>query len=303
MAVDVDRTEMIHTYKEAINFFLRTYATDEEIALAYNEVMAFHQSTNMSETDFSQKLWAKALRCGTVFSDRRMKSLFTEGLLPSTRAQVRNYLANNPGKDYQALTRYAEALGETYRSGHRSRNVEFRSRTDKKAKGKAVLAAVPSHEDSSESETEEGNGDAIMLVGNRSGMTRSTPTVHSTPPMSFYPSVPTTPTYQRIPQGNPTGNYAGVVKPRNGQRCRLCLSAEHTICPWLPPDVAVKLLTEREANFRQPGYNRPHGSAHQPRQNPAAVNAVDQAQPDPPEVEPQGDNSDSPEAENDREEA
>ena len=318
MAVDVDRTEMIHSYKEAVNFFLKTYATDEEIALAYNEVTSFHQSTNMSETEFSQKLWSRALRCGTVFSDRRMKSLFTEGLLPSTRAQVRNYLATRPTVDYQALTRYAEALGATYRSSNRSRNVEFKgSRTDiRKKSGKAVLATESSFEDSSESATVEGDGDAIMIVGNRSGPTRSTPTTYTSPPTSFYPSRPTTPVHQRAPPANPNGNYPTVVKPQSGNRCRLCLSTEHTVCPWLPIDVAQKLMAEREANYaarreseaqynRPPGYYRPYGSAQiaRPKPHHGAVAAIEDPQPDCFETESQDDSPDQQNEGKDREEA
>ena len=70
----------------------------------------------MTEEVYSNQLWDKALRCVIVFSDRRLKSLFVEGLLPATCAQVRNYLATHPGVDYQAVARYAQAIGETHLS-------------------------------------------------------------------------------------------------------------------------------------------------------------------------------------------
>ena len=54
----------------------------------------------MTEEVYSNHLWEKALRCGTVFSYRRLKSLFVEGLLPATCAEVRNYLTTNPSVDY-----------------------------------------------------------------------------------------------------------------------------------------------------------------------------------------------------------
>ena len=40
----------------------------------------------MTEEVYSNQLWDKALRCGTVFSDRQLKSLLVEGLLPATCA-------------------------------------------------------------------------------------------------------------------------------------------------------------------------------------------------------------------------
>ena len=54
----------------------------------------------MMEEVYSNQFWNKALRCGTIFSDGRLKSLFVEELLPATCAQVRNYLATHPGVDY-----------------------------------------------------------------------------------------------------------------------------------------------------------------------------------------------------------
>lgn len=45
--------------------------------------------------DFANQLWAQSLRCDSVFSESKLKALYTEELLPSNRDQVRNYLTNN----------------------------------------------------------------------------------------------------------------------------------------------------------------------------------------------------------------
>ena len=119
LAVDAEQRELLETYAEVINFLLRTYATDEVIAEAVGDVTSFRQSSSMTEEVYSNHLWDKALRCDTVYSDRRLKSLFVEGLLPATCAQVRNYLATNPQFDYQAVARYAQAIGETHRASRR----------------------------------------------------------------------------------------------------------------------------------------------------------------------------------------
>ena len=70
----------------------------------------------MTEMVYSNHLWDKTLSCGTVFSGRRLKSLFVEGILPATCAQVRSYLTTHPSVDYQAVARYAQAIRKTHRS-------------------------------------------------------------------------------------------------------------------------------------------------------------------------------------------
>ena len=71
----------------------------------------------MSETEYGDRLWRKALRCGNVFSDSRLKSLFAEGLLPAIRTQVRHHLTTQPRIAFTKLTRYAEGMGTAYRGG------------------------------------------------------------------------------------------------------------------------------------------------------------------------------------------
>ena len=84
---------------------MRTYATDEAISEAVGDVTSFRQSSNMTEEVYSNHLWYKALRCSTVFSDRRLKSLFFERLLPATCTQVRSYLATHLDVHYQSVAR------------------------------------------------------------------------------------------------------------------------------------------------------------------------------------------------------
>lgn len=58
-------------------------------------------------------LWDKALRCGTVFSDRRLKSLFTNGLLPAARVQTRQFLSLSFRSDYHMVVRQAQAVDDS----------------------------------------------------------------------------------------------------------------------------------------------------------------------------------------------
>ena len=67
MAADGEQRELLDTYTEVVNFLLSTYATDEVISEAVGDVTSFLQSSNMTEEVYSNQLWDKALRCGTVF--------------------------------------------------------------------------------------------------------------------------------------------------------------------------------------------------------------------------------------------
>ena len=56
MAVDADHSEMRKSSKEAMNYLLCTYATDEVIVEAYTETVSYRQSSGTTESDYSQRL-------------------------------------------------------------------------------------------------------------------------------------------------------------------------------------------------------------------------------------------------------
>lgn len=64
------------------------------------------------ESDFNH-LWDRALQYGSVFSSRRLKSLFVKELLRFSGAQVRKLLARDMSADYQSFALYAQALEDT----------------------------------------------------------------------------------------------------------------------------------------------------------------------------------------------
>lgn len=88
MAVDSKRSEMLQTYGVVVTFLPQTYTADKVIAEAYSDFASFRQSTVLTKKAYSRMLWDKALRCGTVFPDRPVNSLFNDGLLPGTRKRV-----------------------------------------------------------------------------------------------------------------------------------------------------------------------------------------------------------------------
>lgn len=79
MAVNVEQLELLQTYLEAVNFLLRTYATDEDISEAVGNVTAFRQGSSSTEEVHSDPFWDITLRCGIVHYDACLKSLIVEG--------------------------------------------------------------------------------------------------------------------------------------------------------------------------------------------------------------------------------
>ena len=114
---DARRDEVLSSYPEVFNYLLRTYATNEVITEAYAEVTNFLQSSGMSETEYGDPFWRKALCCENVFSDNRLKSLFAEGLLPAIRTEVHHHFTTHPGMAFTELTLYAEGMETAYRGG------------------------------------------------------------------------------------------------------------------------------------------------------------------------------------------
>lgn len=108
-AVHVCSQETLRTYLEVVSFILTIDATEEVIADTYADVNNYSQFSGMSETGFAQKPRNKALRCGNLFSDRRLKSIFVQNVLPAILLKVRNYLTSHPHIGLNGISRYAES--------------------------------------------------------------------------------------------------------------------------------------------------------------------------------------------------
>ncbi|CAN8061906.1 unnamed protein product [Agarophyton chilense] len=119
LAIDEDGTEMLESHPEVVNYLLETYATDDIIQENYSEVLAYHQRSGQTESEFSLAPWNLATRCGNVFTTSRLKSLFADNVDKAIRSQVRNYLATTRKVDYNGLARYFQGLGDTLRLGKR----------------------------------------------------------------------------------------------------------------------------------------------------------------------------------------
>lgn len=113
---------MLRPYGDVVIFLLQTYVTDEVIARAYNVVL-YRQRSSVTDENYVRILWNKALRYRTGFSDRRLKSLFIDGLLQRTQAQTRQFPFFYTQSDHHTVARQVEALEDWVRVSRRPAKV------------------------------------------------------------------------------------------------------------------------------------------------------------------------------------
>ena len=109
-APEPDDFDVLSTYCGAINYLLRTYATNETIAAAHGELVAFRQAPHMSAKAYGDRLLSKAGRCGRVYPRRVVRGYFVEGVLDEIRPAVRDYLAAHPKAHIHDLINHAETM-------------------------------------------------------------------------------------------------------------------------------------------------------------------------------------------------
>lgn len=69
----------VTSYYTIVNYLLKQYATDDNIASADADNHSFTQR-NLMATDYTQQIWTKRLRCGSVYPEKMVKGIFLEGL-------------------------------------------------------------------------------------------------------------------------------------------------------------------------------------------------------------------------------
>lgn len=108
------------SYCQVVNHLLRTFATDDIIAEAEADLTRCVQTDKMTEAQFEALLWKKALRCGSVFPETRLRSLFIEGLNATIRQIVRGEWARHPDADLGTLQRYATSMAHIAHSNRKT---------------------------------------------------------------------------------------------------------------------------------------------------------------------------------------
>lgn len=80
------------------------------IAEAEVAINQFRLGDRVSPPEYSQELWSKNLKCGTVYDEVRLKVIFIEGLQESILQMFHNYWGNNPEAYLQELARHTKSI-------------------------------------------------------------------------------------------------------------------------------------------------------------------------------------------------
>eukprot|EP00171_Calliarthron_tuberculosum_P021714 IDg21714t1 len=114
--VAADRTSSgISGWASAVNWCLRTFATDTNIARAVTSLRTVHQRRNESEEDYFSRFVQLHTYCGNYLPIDRLKTLFVNGLDSRIIETVRSYLSANPRVDLALLLEEARRQGSQIR--------------------------------------------------------------------------------------------------------------------------------------------------------------------------------------------
>ena len=117
-AVHGGKSGGVSCWPEAVQYFLRTYATAATISSAIRDLRDIRQQSNETELEYAARINDAAYRCGGVHGETEKMDLFVEGLLPSTRTMVSRHRESQPrwSLTYDSLVRFAREEGENHRA-------------------------------------------------------------------------------------------------------------------------------------------------------------------------------------------
>ena len=106
----------VTNWPEAVQYLLRSYATNGAIRQATLALRDTKQREGETETQYDTRLNRAFHRCGNVHSREDRISYFVDGLLPAIKDLVARHREAHARCSYLELVSYAKAEGEAYRS-------------------------------------------------------------------------------------------------------------------------------------------------------------------------------------------
>lgn len=97
--------------KSSISYW-RQYANVDVIPRAVKIFESYNQGPGILASDYAMKLYTRALRCGIVYEEKRVDSLFVERLEESVGNNVRLHWSRDPFEPLTQSARYADTMGE-----------------------------------------------------------------------------------------------------------------------------------------------------------------------------------------------
>ena len=127
------RNPGIASWPAAVNWLLRTYATNIQIEQALSVVWDLRQKPGEVETEYTTRMLTALARCEDIHSPYERRTLFIEGLLPAIKPLVLQARENRHRSSVEDTVAQAGAQGAAYRvqtAGAR-RRVDFANPTPK----------------------------------------------------------------------------------------------------------------------------------------------------------------------------
>lgn len=112
------RSNGVTCWPEAVQYFLRTYATTNAIRDANHAFRGLKQILHEDEVTFSARVNLAAFKCGNVHDEDEKITVFIDGLNDSVRTVVARFRDNEPRYQmtYERLVQYAKDEGDSYRA-------------------------------------------------------------------------------------------------------------------------------------------------------------------------------------------
>ena len=135
------KSQGIANWAAAVNWLLRTYATNLEIERALTTLRELHQKPGELETEYATRLSTALGRCGDVHSPYDRTTLFIEGLTPAIKPLVLQAREDRPRSSFKDTVAHARSHGDAFRAQQAAgRRVDFL----KPRSVKPVVAALDS---------------------------------------------------------------------------------------------------------------------------------------------------------------
>ena len=106
----------VSVWPEAVQWLLRSFATDEAIRQAVLAMREVQQRLSEDEMEFYIRLTDASNRCGNVYSMETQMTMFIEGLDASIQPMVSQYRQDNRDVSFLRLINYAKAHGSASRA-------------------------------------------------------------------------------------------------------------------------------------------------------------------------------------------
>ena len=110
------KSQGIATWAAAVNWLLRTCATNLEIERALTALRELRQKPGELETEYATRISTTLRRCGDVHSAYERTTFFMEGLTPAIKPLVLQAREDRPRSSFEDTVAYARSHGDAFRA-------------------------------------------------------------------------------------------------------------------------------------------------------------------------------------------